>query len=85
MITGADEGWLEKLALGEIANEVAVRCEEIVSGKVFEADPAHVVEDAILELAGKLIDGEELQVDGTAVTVVVANLRDSGADRRSDA
>ena len=43
------------------------------------------VEDAVVEFAGEVADGEELQVDGAAVAIAVADLGDAGADDGGDA
>lgn len=70
---------LEKLAFGEVADESEVGGEEVVFLQVAELDPAHLVEDLVLDFAGELPDSEELQVHGAAVTVIVANTDDGGA------
>ena len=71
---------LKELAAGEVFDEVAVGGEEVVVGEIFEAGPNHLGEDAVLEVAGEVADGEELEVDGAAVAVVVAEMGDAGAD-----
>ena len=43
------------------------------------------VEDAVIEFAGEVADGEELKVDGAAVAVAVAQLGDARADDGGDA
>ncbi len=69
----------------QVADEIAVGGEEVVLRQLFEPDPAQVIEDAVFQLACELIDGEELQIDGAAVAIVVADLRDAAADGGGDA
>jgi len=80
-------GWellLEQLAGGEVFDEIAVGGEEVVAGQIFELDPLDLLEDAVFDLAGELFDGEELEIDGAAVAVVVADVGDPGADLSGD-
>jgi peptidoglycan/LPS O-acetylase OafA/YrhL len=51
---------LEQLAVGEVANEVAVSGQEVELRQLAQRTPAHVLKDAIGELAAKLVHGEEL-------------------------
>jgi hypothetical protein len=71
---------LKQLSRSQVADEAAVGGEEIVAGQVFEACPTDLLEDAVLDFAAELMDREKLQVDGAAVTVVVANAGDRWAD-----
>lgn len=64
---------LQQFAGGEVANQSSIRGEEIVAGEVFEAYPADLLVDLVIDFAGELVDGKELQVDGTAMTVVVTD------------
>jgi len=43
------------------------------------------MEDAIVDFAGELMHGKELQVDSATMAVVVANVRDPPADYCLDA
>ncbi len=76
---------LEQLAFGEVADKAEVGGEEVEGGQGGERSPVHGVEDAVGELAGELSYGEELQVDGAAVAVAVADLGDARADGGGDA
>src|ERR1035441_8123333 len=68
---------LEQLAFGEIADESEVGGEEVVGGQRGQGRPTDFVEDAVIELAGVVADGEELQVNRTAVAIAVAQLGDA--------
>ena len=68
---------LQQLARRQVADQPAVGGQEVVAGKVFELDPAHLVIDAALDLAGELMHGKELQIDGAAMAVVVADAGDA--------
>jgi len=50
-----------------------------------ESGPAEVVEDAVGELALEGVDGEELEIDGASVAVVVTDMSDEGTDVGADA
>ena len=50
-----------------------------------QLNPFDLVVDAVQDFAGKLDYREELQIDGAAVTVVMADMRDSRADGGADA
>jgi len=39
-----------------------------------KADPADLLVDLVVDFAGELVDGEELQVDGASMAVVVADV-----------
>ena len=71
---------LEELAFGKIADQAEIGCEEIVLGKVADIDPAHLIEDVVLDFACEFADGKKLQVDGTAVTVIMADAGNGRAD-----
>ncbi len=71
---------LQQFALGEVADEAAVCDEEVVAGQVFEFDPADFFENLIFDFVAEFVDGEELQIDGAAVAVVVADMGDFVAD-----
>lgn len=73
-------GGSEQLTLGEIADEAEVGGEEVVFGQVAELDPAHFVEDVVLNVASEFAHREELQVDGAAVSIVMAHAGYSGAN-----
>src|ERR1700729_2927489 len=74
------EADLEQFACGEVLDKVAVSGEEVVGGQVFKLDPFELMEDAVFEFPTEFMHGEELQVDGTPVTVIVANVGDVAAD-----
>lgn len=76
---------LEELAGSEVADEAAVGGKEIVPGEFLEFDPLELLEDFVFEFALKGRDGEELQVDGAAVAVVVPDMGDARTDGRADA
>lgn len=76
---------LEELALGEVADEVEVGGEEVEGGELAERGPLEGVEDVVIEIAGEGVDDEELQVDGAAVAVAVADLGDAAVDDSLDA
>src|ERR1035441_6472433 len=76
---------LQQLARRQVADQPAVGGQELVIGKVFEADPAHLLIDAALDLAGELMNGKELQIDGAAMAVVVAYAGDAEADGGANA
>jgi len=76
---------LQKLAGGEVADEAAVGGEEVVGGEVFKADPADLLVDLVIDFSGELVDDEELQIDGAAVAIVMADVGDGGADGSLDA
>lgn len=59
--------------------------EEVEVGEGVERGPADFVVDAVGELALEAADGEELEIDGAAVAVVVADVGDEGADGGVDA
>jgi len=64
---------LQQLARGQIADKASVGGQEVVAGEVLEAYPADLLVDLVVDFAGELVDGKELQVDGAAMTVVVAD------------
>ena len=76
---------LEQFAGGEVADESAVGGEKFVLGKIFETDPLELVEDFVLQLSIERGHGEELQVDGAAVAIVVADVGNTGSDFCEDA
>jgi hypothetical protein len=76
---------LKQLAGGEVFDEVAVGGEEVVGRQVFELDPLELMEDAVLELATELVHSEELEVDGAAMAIIVADVGDVNADFGGDA
>ena len=76
---------LQQLARRQVADQPVVGGQELIIGKVFEADPAHLLIDAGLDLAGELMHGKELQIDGAAMAVVVADVRDARANGGADA
>jgi hypothetical protein len=78
-------GWLEEFAFSQVADESAVGGEEVVTGQVFERDPAEVVEDTVGDFAVEGADGEELEVDGSSVAIGVADANDVGTDLGADA
>ena len=79
------EGELEEFAFGEVADEAEVGGEEVVAGEGGEGRPADVVEDAVFEVPGEVVDEEELEVDGASVAIAVAEGGDPGADGGVDA
>ena len=76
---------LEEFAVGEVADEVEVGGEEVVGRGGWRRGPEHVLEDAVDELAAELADEEELDFDGAAVAVGVADGGDAVADGGGDA
>jgi len=76
---------LQNFAVGEVADEAAIRGEEVVTGQVLERDPADVVKDVIDDFAFEGVDRKELQVDSAAVAVRVMNPDDVWADLGTDA
>ncbi len=88
--TGSGQGLghprsLEELAAGEVLDEAAIGGQEFVVGQVFEGRPDHLGEDAVLEVAGEVAHSVKLQVHRAAMTVVVADVSDAGADLGLDA
>ena len=71
---------LEQLAGGEVADEAAVGGQEVVIWQVFEFGPADFLVDVVDDFPGELVNGEELEIDGAAMAVVVADVGDMGAD-----
>ena len=71
---------VQQLAFGEVADQAEVGGEEVVGGQRAQRSPADFVEDAVVDFAGELADHEELKVDGAAVAIAMAYLRDPGAD-----
>lgn len=78
-------GDLEQLAFGEVADEAEIGGEKVVFREVAEVDPADFVVDVALDFAGEFADDKKLQVDGAAMTVVVADAGNGGADDAMDA
>ena len=76
---------LEKFAGGEVADKAAVGGEELVLGKFLKLDPFELVEDFVLEFAFERRHGEELQVNGASVAVVVPDVGNPGPDLCADA
>ena len=50
-----------------------------------KADPADLLVDLVVDFSGELVDGKELEVDGAAVAIVVADVGDGAANGRMDA
>ena len=76
---------LEEFAACQVLDEAAVGGEEIVIGEFFEADPGHLGENAILQVAAEFPDGKELQVHRSAVAIIVADVGDARPDAGVDA
>ena len=76
---------LEELAVGEVADEGEVGGQEVEVGKRGEGTPLHFCEDAVLEFAGEFEDAKELDFDGAAVAVSVAEGGDAVGDDGFDA
>ena len=76
---------LKQLSFGEVADQAQVGGQEVEARQLRQRGPAHIVEDAVLDVAGKLAHHEELKVDGAAVAVFVADLGDAAADDGGDA
>ena len=72
--------WLQQFARSQIANESSIGGEKVVGGQVFKLGPAHFVVNAVLDFAGEIMHGEELQIYRAAVTVVVADVGDLGTN-----
>lgn len=75
---------LQQLPGGQILDHVAVRCEKVIPWQIFELDPLDLLEDAVLDLSGELLDNEKLEIDGATVAVVMPDVGDAGADRGCD-
>ena len=75
-----NRGGLQQFTRRQVADQPTVGGQELVIGKLFEANPAHLLIDAALDLAGELMHGKKLQIDGAAMTVVMADAGDAGAD-----
>jgi ATP-dependent protease ClpP protease subunit len=56
-------GILQQLPSGQIPNQTPVGGEEVVLGQVFDFDPAQLVEDAVFQFAGELVDGIKLKIN----------------------
>lgn len=67
-------------SFGQIVDESAIRGEKVISGEGLERDPAKVIENAIYEFSLELINGEELQIDCTAVSIIVDDARNGRTD-----
>jgi hypothetical protein len=76
---------IQQLARGQVADQGTVGGQELVAGKVFEPDPADLVIDAVSISPAELMHGKELQIDGAAMAIVVADAGDAGADGRANA
>ncbi len=76
---------LEQFAFGEVADEGEVGGEEVVGGECRDGAPKHLVEDAVIQVAGEGGDSEELDFDGAAIAVGVADRGDAAADGGRDA
>lgn len=76
---------LQELAAGEVANQRQVGGEEVEFGEFTEIDPAHLIVDLVLNFAGEFAYREELQIDRSAVTVIVAYAGDGGTNDGGDA
>ena len=59
--------------------------EEVVGGELAEGAPADGVEDVVVQLTGEVVYHEELKVDGGAVAIAMADLRNPAADDGMDA
>jgi hypothetical protein len=75
---------LKQLARGQIPDQPPVGREKFVLGKFFELDPFELMEDFVLEFAFEGRHGEELQIDGAPMAVIMSNVgyarTDSGAN-----
>jgi hypothetical protein len=76
---------LEELACGKIADEATIGGEEVVFRQFLELHPFELLEDLVLEFALERGNGEEPQVNGSAMAVVVPDMGDMLSDRRADA
>ena len=86
--SGYEQRWeLKKFAVGEVADEVEVGGEEVVVGETDDGAPEHLLEDGdvVGEFAEIFADAEELDLDGTAVAIGVADRSDVVADGGVDA
>ncbi len=71
---------LQEFAVGEVADEGQVRGEEVVLREPGERGPEHLLEDAVDGVALEFANEEELDFDGSAVAVGMAD----GGDERAD-
>jgi hypothetical protein len=76
---------LQQLAGGEVADEAAIGGEKFVIRKLGELDPAHLLVDLVVDFAGEFAHREELQIDGAAAAIVMANARDGRSYFSADA
>jgi hypothetical protein len=76
---------LQQPPFGEITDKAVVGGEEVVGSKGGEWRPLDVVEDTVVQVAVELIHDEELQVDGSAVAVLMADAGDAAANGGGDA
>lgn len=84
MQAGSSEG-LQEFSGGEIANKPAIGGKEIVAGEIFETHPLELMENLVLQFAFEGVHSEELQIDRSAVTIIVANVGDARANCGGDA
>lgn len=75
---------LEQLACRQILDESTVRSEEVVTGQVAQLTPAQIVEDVVGHFAFILMNGEELQIDRTAVAIGMPHMSHRRANHRFD-
>jgi len=76
---------LKQFSRGQIADQVSIRGEKVKARQFPQRNPAQIVENAVLDFALEGMYGEELQIDGAAAAVVVAEMRDACADGGVDA
>ena len=67
---------LQQLSCRKIPDQTAVRSKKIVAWEIFEAHPFELGEDLVLELAFKRVNSKKLEIDGAAVAIVMADMRD---------
>ena len=69
----------------EVPDQSTVRSQKVEVRQVFQANPTHVVEDHIAQLAAELVNRKELEIDCAAMPVIVAYVSHSGTDDCVDA
>ena len=85
LIQATAEDVLEKPSFSQIADEPKIRGKKVVPGKRRQRSPLHIIEDAVVQVPVELVDDEELQVDGSAVPVLMTDAGHAAPDGCGDA
>ena len=75
---------LQQLPGCEVTNQSTIRGQKVVLEQILKPHPAELLKDPVFQLAGELVYGKELQVDCTAMTIVVADVGDARANAGLD-